>query len=316
MHIIVFLLSMMLSCVSFAQQDSETPPVDMQLVKLTPHVWYVKGQAGIATDNHGFISNSAVIETEDEAIVFDALGTPALAQMLLDLIRQKINKPVKRVYVSHYHADHVFGLQVFKQIGAEIMGPEGAQQYIFSTGAENRLNERRESLKPWVNKDTRLIEPDSYIKQDQTVRAGKLDIQIITFGAAHSHADLALYIEQDQVLLSGDLIFVGRIPFVGGNEIARWIEKLDQLESIPAKWIVPGHGEAFQDKPKGMALTRDYLTLLQQSMQHAVGEMLSFDEAYKAVDWSRFASLPAFDRGNRGNAYRIFLSMEASSLDH
>jgi len=313
-HINLLLVCLVLSACA-SRGGVPQVPVDMTLKQVTPHVWYVQGVAGIATDNHGFISNSVVIETADQVVVFDALGTPALAKMLLAQIKEKIGKPVTRVYASHYHADHVFGLQAFKEQGAKIYGPEGAQKYIFSEGAENRLNERRKSLAPWVNAETRLLAPDVYIKEDETVTLGGVDIEVKTFGSAHSHADLALYVKQDAVLISGDLIFAGRIPFVGGNEIAHWIAKLDELREIPAKWVIPGHGAAFQDKAQGMSLTRNYLTFLYKGMKGAVDNMLSFDESYKALDWSEFSSLPAFDRANRGNAYRIFLAEEAASLN-
>lgn len=311
-------LLIMLLCLvtaACAGRDSKMVPVDMTLKQVSPHVWYVQGVAGIATDNHGFISNSVVIDAGQELVVFDGLGTPALAEMLLQKIDQQFGKPVTRVYVSHYHADHVFGLQAFKARGAKIFGPQGAQKYIFSEGAEGRLNERRKSLAPWVNAQTYIVEPDTYLAKDQTVRIGELDIDIMTFGSAHSHADLALYVKQDKVLVSGDLVFVGRIPFVGGNQISHWIEKLEQLREVPADWVIPGHGAAFQDKRKGMALTHDYLVFLYQSMKAGAEDMLPFDQVYQSVDWSRFSSLPAFDRANRGNAYRVFLAAEADSLD-
>jgi hypothetical protein len=39
-----------------------------------------------------------------------------------------------------------------------------------------------------------------------------------------------------------------------------------------------------------------------------------FDDAYRAIDWSRFARIPAFDAANRGNAYNTYLLLEKESL--
>ena len=50
-------------------------------------------------------------------------------------------------------------------------------------------------------------------------------------------------------------------------------------------------------------------------MRKAVQNFVPFDEAYAATDWSRYKDLPAFDASNRGNAYRIYLEMEAESFD-
>ena len=53
--------------------------------------------------------------------------------------------------VSHYHADHIYGLQVFKELGADIIAPDGMYEYIDSEGAKNRLEEHQLSLDPWMN---------------------------------------------------------------------------------------------------------------------------------------------------------------------
>ncbi|MCG6872210.1 MAG: MBL fold metallo-hydrolase, partial [Gammaproteobacteria bacterium] len=89
-------------------------PVEMKPVQVSEHVWFVQGVAGIATENAGFVSNAGFVITADGIVVFDALGTPALARKLLGLIRQHSDAPIRKVVMSHYHADHMLGLQVFK----------------------------------------------------------------------------------------------------------------------------------------------------------------------------------------------------------
>ena len=289
--------------------------IEMTLKKVSEHVYYVQGVAGIATDNKGFISNSAVIITDEGIIIFDALGTPSLAKKLLGKIREISDKPIKKIFVSHYHADHFFGLQGLLSSNAKIYAPAGAQTYLSREGAEARLNERRQSLKPWVNENTKLIPADIYITEDMQFKFGGLDISVLHFGSAHSDGDLSLFVKQDQVLISGDLLFTGRIPFVGGNNIKLWIQKIDELGKLPTKTIIPGHGSAFSDFMEGSTLTKNYLNLLQTVMTNGVDELMSFEEIYLATDWSEFKDLPAFKTGNRINAYRIFLNAEKAVLD-
>ncbi len=313
---LLVLLTVSLTACGLLSGQTRYPPVavDMQLQQVSPHVYYVQGKAGIATDNKGFISNAGAIITDEGIILFDALGSPSLAEKFLQLIRTKSQLPIKKVFVSHYHADHIYGLQVFKETGAEIIGPQGALQYLASDNAEKRLAERRKSLAPWINLQTKLIAPDVLVDKDQQFSLGDLDFEVTYFGSAHSHGDLALYAKQNKVLFSGDLIFTGRIPFVGGDDIDNWIRKIDTIAQSDTRWVIPGHGAAFQDKPRGVQLTRDYLVLLRDSMRRAAEELIPFDEAYAAVDWHRFENLPAFKRANRQNAYRVYLAMEARSL--
>lgn len=56
--------------------------------------------------------------------------------------------------------------------------------------------------------------------------------------------------------------------------------------------------------------TRAYLKCLRERMGRAVRDLAPFDEAYDAVDWSRYRSMPAFDEANRVNACKQYLRLE------
>ncbi|MEA3641152.1 MAG: MBL fold metallo-hydrolase [Lamprobacter sp.] len=118
---------------------AEPAPIDieMSLKQVSEHVYYVQGMAGIATDNKGFISNAVAIVTDQGVVLVDALGSPSLAQRFLGEIRNVTEEPIKAVIVTHYHADHIYGLQVFDDLGAEIIAPGGFQDYLDSPAADN-----------------------------------------------------------------------------------------------------------------------------------------------------------------------------------
>ena len=73
---------------------------------------------------------------------------------MIAAIRKVTPQPIKRVIVSHYHADHIYGLQAFKAAGAEIWAHRKAQQYLTSGQAADRLAQRRADLAPWVDDKT------------------------------------------------------------------------------------------------------------------------------------------------------------------
>jgi len=83
---------------------------------------------------------------------------------------------------------------------------------------------------------------------------------------------------------------------------------------LDPKLVVPGHGPYSKEPTKDMQLTKDYLIFLRKEMSQAVEAMLTFEEAYQNVDWSRFKNYPAFTQANRINAYGTFLLMERESL--
>ncbi|MDH5600644.1 MAG: MBL fold metallo-hydrolase [Gammaproteobacteria bacterium] len=285
--------------------------VEMTLKQVSKHVYYVQGKAGIATDNEGFISNAGFVVTKEGVVVFDALGTPSLANLLLSKIRSITDKPVLKVIVSHYHADHIYGLQVFKEQGAQIIAPKGAMDYLDSSAAEERLEERRFSLEPWVNETTVLVSPDVIVEKPMTFEHGGIRFTIDVLGAAHSDGDLTLYIEPERVLFSGDIIFEGRVPYLGDANTKTWLKTLLKMEVGKIRALIPGHGPAAKNPNQAISATRHYLARIRNVMSKAVENMDDFAETFDKTDWSEFEHLPAFNEAHRRNAYQVFLSMEA-----
>jgi len=274
----------------------------------------VQGVAGVATDNEGFISNATVVITDEGVVVIDALGTPSLAALLLDKIKGVTDQAVVKVIVTHYHADHIYGLQVFKEAGATIIAPAGYQEYLDAPIAAERLEERQFTLDPWVNEQTYLVQPDEVIDQNTVFKLGDTEFNLNYLGRAHSDGDLSVLIQPDRVLVSGDLIFEGRVPFTGNADTAHWLALLEALDNTQLHALIPGHGPVGDDPNAAIDLTARYLQAVRAVMQVAVDDFVDFDEAYATADWSEFSSLPAFEAANRGNAYGIYLSIEKASL--
>ena len=303
-----------LSCFSVFAASYPHVAVDMMPIKVSPHAYYVQGGTGVATDNYGFVSNSAFVVTSEGVIVFDTLGTPALGAQLLKAIRSVTAAPIKTVYISHYHADHMYGTQAFSETGAEIVTSDGAKRYLEGEVAEQRLHERRISLSPWVDSNTRIVEPDRYVQGEERFTLGGVNIRVVDVGSAHSEGDLILYVENDGVLFSGDIIFEDRIPFLGTSSSADWLAVLSEMEQADVRAIVPGHGKSAKNPRQIVSLTKNYLSFVRDSMKQAVDEWVPFDQAYEEIDWGDFIEYPAFLEANRRNAYGIYLSLEQESL--
>jgi len=299
---------------SLPAADSPPAGVEMTLEQVSDHVYFVQGIPGVATDNAGFISNAGVIVTGAGVVIFDSLGTPALSQLLLEKIRRITDEPVVRVIVSHYHADHIYGLQVFEDLNAEILAPAGSEKYLASDQARERLEDRRFTLDPWVNDNTRLVYPDQYLGEGMQFHLGDVEFVVTVVGNAHSDGDLVLFIEPDRVLFSGDIIFEGRVPFLGDSNTRHWVQILERMEKEQLVALVPGHGGVAEKPNEAISLTRRYLVYLREKMGEAVEEFVPFAEAYDETDWSDFDHLPAFEAANRRNAYQVYLSMEAEML--
>lgn len=311
-----WLLGALLALPFWAMAGEGTPvTVKVEPVRIGKHSWYVQGLAGAASAaNQGFMSNAGFVVTAAGVVVFDALGTPPLAEKLLEGIRRITRAPIRYVIVSHYHADHIYGLQVFKAAGAEIWAHELSHEYLTSPEREQRLAQRREELFPWVDENTRVVEPDRMLSGDVDFELGGVHFAVRHVGPAHAPEDLALFVKEDRVLYAGDLVFKGRVPFVGTADSRSWLAALDTLLAFDARVLVPGHGPVSRNPRADLTLTRDYLTFLRRTMGQAVADLVPFEEAYQRTDWSRWSRLPAFNEANRVNAYNTYLLMEREAL--
>lgn len=309
------LIAMVLTLVAVYAHAATYPPVSVEVkaVKVGPHSYYIPGLSGAASAaNEGFMSNAGFVVTPAGVVVFDSLGTPSLAQAMLGEIRKLTQAPIKRVIVSHYHADHYYGLQVFKDAGAEIWAHAHGRGSVHTEQARLRFEQRKQVLAPWVKDGLqRFVEADVWITGDVDFELGGVHFRLRHVGPAHSAEDLALFVVEDEVLYAGDLVFKGRIPFIGDADSRLWLAALDRLLALNPKVLVPGHGAMSTDPVGDLSLTRDYLTFLREQMGKAVAELMPFEEAYLATDWSRYEFLPAFPEANRPNAYNTYILMEA-----
>jgi len=300
-------MSMLLALPASAQQAVEP-------VSVAPGVWMVQGASALGSPaNRNYISNAAFVVTSDGVVVVDALGSPALADELIAAIRRITPQPIRHVIVTHYHADHVYGLQAFQALGAQITAHRDGQLYLNSDTAALRLKASRDELAPWIDDNTRLVPADRWLAEPWRFSLGGTAFVVQPVGPAHTAEDLVVYLPGAGVLLAGDIVFRGRVPFVGQADSGRWIEALDRLLAFDTRVIVPGHGPVSSQAKADLQLTRDYLVYLRQAMAQAAQNLEPFEEAYAKTDWSRFEHLPLFRAANRINAYNTYLLMEQSA---
>lgn len=292
-----------------AQGSAQGPAMVVQQVSAS--AWYVEGQSALGTPaNQNFISNAAFVVTPAGVVVVDALGSPALAERLLAEIRKITPQPVTHVILTHYHADHIYGVQTFKAQGARILAHRAARDYLNSDAAQIRLQASRETLTPWINAQTHLVPADDWIEGTRDLVVGGVRFVLTSVGPSHTPEDVVVYLPQEKVLFAGDLVFRNRVPYVGQADSGHWIKALDTLLAFDTAVIVPGHGPLSSEARKDMELTRDYLGYLRKTMGQAARNMEPFDDAYQDTDWTRFESLPLFRVANRMNAYNTYLLME------
>lgn len=299
-----------------------TIPLRIEKVEGKP-IYYSVGSPGVPGPlNEGNTSNAAFVITDEGVVVFDALGTPSHGWALLKEIRSRTEKPVRYVVVSHYHADHIYGLQAFADhTDAIIIAHEKSLEYNVNPEtadekAGERLDQRREALAPWVDRNTRVVPADIVFTGRLTFSLGGKRFILNAAGPAHASSDIIMLDESERVLFAGDVVQNGRIPFLNSEDVdtAMWLTALEQVKRLDPSFIIPGHGRPSTKAAEGIAFTRDYILYLRKAMAAGVENWADFETTYEQADWSTYRGVTAFESNNRGNAYRVFLELEREAL--
>ena len=289
--------------------------LEVEAVRAAPNVYYVQGKPGVASAaNEGFNSNAGFVVTREGVVVIDALGTPALGEALIRAIRSVTPAPIKRLILTHYHADHFYGAVAFKRAGVEIWAHRSALPYLESGEPERRREQRARDLFPWVDENMEIVRADRWLDDVTRFTLGGTAFEVIHVGPAHAPDDVIVSLPKAGVVFSGDLLFAGRIPFVGDADSRKWLARIEQLIAMKPRIVVTGHGAMSTDPARDLSLTREYLLHVRAAMGKAVENFVPFEDAYAATDWSRFAKVPVFEPANRVNAYGTYLQMERELL--
>ena len=189
--------------------------------------------------------NTGIIIGDDCVLVADTQATPTMAQDVVRRIREVTDKPIKYVVLTHYHAVRVLGAKGFdpQQIIAsqdtyDLIVERGEQDKASEIGRFPRLFRDVESVPPG------LTWPTITFTGKMTLWLGKLEVQILQLGRGHTKGDTVVWLPQDRVLLSGDLVEFDATPYAGDAYFQDWPQTLDKLAALKPLALVPGRGSA------------------------------------------------------------------------
>ncbi len=137
-----------------------------------------------------------------------------------------------------------------------------------------------------------------------------MDIEIKHRGGGHTPGDVVVWLPAQQVLFSGDVVYVDRLlgifPF---SNTRHWLESFELIESLQPHRIVPGHGQV-SDLSRAQADTGSYLRALRAHMAKAVADMEGLSTAIQSFDASPYMRLHNAADLHPGNASRTYLELE------
>lgn len=186
-------------------------------------------------------ANVGCILTDEGAIVIDTPMIPAEARDWAQTV-SKITDKVLFIFNTDHHRAHIMGNQFFD---APVMSHEAAWKEI--ANYKDTFIERTKNLfkkRPEVQKqfdDVRIIKPELSFTGRLIMYKGGRELHFIHLGG-HTPATSGLYLPDEKILFTGDLIVVDEHPALGQCDSEDWLKKLRWLRRQKYSLIVPGHG--------------------------------------------------------------------------
>ncbi|GAN47355.1 quinoprotein relay system zinc metallohydrolase 1 (plasmid) [Methylobacterium radiotolerans] len=208
-------------------------------VVVAPGVWTLYGaQEAITAENGGAIANVTLIETRDGCVLIDAGPSYRYGTALEALARDLTGKPVVRVYLTHFHADHSLGATAFPD-SAVWVGP-GLRRDLARFGNDLASGMYRVAG-DWM-RGTGVPKPVNEAR-DGVEQVGERRFRLLNL-SGHTNEDLCLFEETSGLLFPGDLVFLDRAATTPDADLPLWRKALATVADIPCRLLVPGHGPA------------------------------------------------------------------------
>ncbi|MEW2415651.1 MBL fold metallo-hydrolase [Streptomyces sp. NPDC046866] len=237
---------------------------------------YVQPDGGWCLNNAGFVSDGG------RTLLVDTAATERRALALREAV-VAAGVPLPRTVVNtHHHGDHTYGNGVFAG-EALILAHDNARSEQLAAGHQLEMI--------WPETDFGAIEitpPDLTYSDRTTLHLGGTQVQVIHPGVAHTTGDSVVWLPQQRVVFTGDLVFAGGTPFLAMGSLAGSLRALELLRSLDAETVVPGHGPLTD--PSAYDSTERYLRYVDGLAREGRAQGLAPLEVAQKADLGEFAA--------------------------
>jgi glyoxylase-like metal-dependent hydrolase (beta-lactamase superfamily II) len=217
--------------------------------------------------------NTGIVIGDESVMVIEAQATPVMAQDVVRHIRTVTDKPIEYVTLTHYHAVRVLGASGYRP--RQVIASRDTYDLIVERGEADMKSEieRFPRLFRAVESVPGLTWPTMVFEKRLTLWMGKLQVELMQLGRGHTKGDTVVWLPEDRVLFSGDLVEFGATPYAGDAYLSDWPATLDALDTLNPAKLVPGRGASLQTPEavkEGLNGTRAFVTALFEHVKKGV----------------------------------------------
>lgn len=291
---------------------SQAAAVEFKAQKVAPGVYaYIGPLTDRTPENLGLNNNIGFIDSAEGWILIDSGAGDAAAQKLEAIAKGIKDQPIVAVIN--------IGSQDHRWLGNHYFAKQGAKIYAFEKSVATQtamFQQELERLLPKVPalKGVQMKTADVVLTaESNTLTIGGVEMQLNYYGDAHFPGDSVLWLPQQKVLFTGDIVYLDRMLGVHpwSNPVT-WNQAYQKMRKLPAEFIVPGHGRV-SNWPQADAETGDYLKQLVETMTSEAEAFSGVDSAVQNhANWEAFKHLEHYDSWHKQNVSRTYLKLEAA----
>ena len=247
-----------------------------------------------------FWNNSVIIEGAHEVMLVDAQLTKTNAEGVLQVIKET-KKPLSIIYITHEHADHFLGLEVFKEAYPRV-------RIIANSAVVDRINKvYQEKIDKWKailgsGATSHVVAIDKF--DGDVINFESSRMEIVKNVQGDTDENTMLWIPGQRILIAGDVLFNDMHVYTAETDCkarGKWLNSLQKIRELKPSVVVPGHskGGAPLDASTAVDFTENYLLAFEDELKKAKDP----DSLVNAMK-ERFPSadlLLAIERGAKAN---------------
>ena len=275
--------------------------------KVSENIWCFFGKTEVPSkENGGFMANSCYIKAKDSYILVDTGANYNFAKQAYEAMQKIEDLKVSTIIITHEHDDHWMGNSFYKdRFNSTIYAPKSINENY----NENSKPRIFEILDKNEMENTKVIKADVVVSDEKVINISDKTIKIIpTKLTAHTKDDLIVYLPDEKVIFTGDIIMNQRVTSNRDGSVIGTLKAIDLINSYDWNTLIAGHG-TITDK-KATDCTTKYFTLLKTRVLEAIEAGITVDEISKVVTMDDFKDVAMFDELNSRNVFDAFRELE------
>jgi len=256
----------------------------------------------------GFPNVVFVIGSRATLVVDTGLGERNGATVMR--AEQKLAKgPILYLTTTHYHSAHTTGEQAFPANTIIIRNAVQQEEMNKSVGAHMDAFRKMSAQNLDLLQNVKFRAPDVLFDREAKIDLGGVTARLFYVGPAHTKGDELIFVEEDSVLIPGDIVQKDIFPIMPNADasLKGWLANLDNVEALHPKFIVPDHGAAIVDASQ-IGTQRAYFLALQARALELKKQGVSVDDAGKTITAELKAKNPDWPNPNNiaGEVTRVY----------